>query len=181
MPEYRRHRAAGGTYFFTVVTFGRRPWLCDEASRAALRRAIDHVRRRHPFRVDAWVLLPDHLHCLWTLPEGDSDYSTRWRLIKGFVARSLGGGGETGELGPSRARKGEMGRWQRRFWEHTIRDERDFEAHSDYIHFNPVKHGLCGSPGDWPWSTIHRWTRAGVYPAGWGDTEPPLPEGVGQE
>ncbi|MHB8765823.1 MAG: REP-associated tyrosine transposase [Deferrisomatales bacterium] len=169
MPEYRRNYAAGGTYFFTVVAFNRRPWLCEEASRKALRRAIDHVRLRYPFQVDAWVLLPDHLHCLWTLPPGDSDYSTRWRLIKGFVARAIGASADEKDLGTSRAHKGERTLWQRRFWEHTIRDQRDFETHSDYIHNKPGKHRLCGSPRDWPWSTIHRWMATGAYPDGWGE------------
>ncbi|MEW6489611.1 MAG: transposase, partial [Thermodesulfobacteriota bacterium] len=128
-----------------------------------------------------WVLLPDHLHCLWTLPPGDSDFSTRWRLVKGFVSRALAPVTKAAAT-PSRLRTGEKSLWQRRFWEHTIRDDRDFAAHCEYIHYNPVKHGLCRSPADWPWSTLGRYVADGSYPAGWDEErEPSLPEEVGRE
>jgi len=151
MPSYRRNRVPGGTYFFTLVARDRRPWLCEARSREALRIAIEEVRRDRPFRIDAWVLLPDHLHCLWTLPPGDADYSTRWRQIKTKVTLRL----VAREL------------WQDRFWEHTVQDDRDLEAHAAYIHYNPVKHGLCKSPREWPYSTFARFVRAGLYPGDW--------------
>jgi putative transposase len=155
MPSYRRNRLPGGSYFFTLVTHARRRWLCEPEARAAFRAAIEEVRRARPFRIDAWVLLPDHLHCLWTLPPGDADYSTRWRLVKTKVSIRL--------ARPSL--------WQDRFWEHTLRDARDLEAHAAYIHYNPVKHGLCARPADWPYSTLGRFVAAGLYPPDWA-TEP---------
>lgn len=210
MPNYRRARSAGGTFFFTVVTHGRRRWLCSDAARAALRAAIGDVRGRYPFSVDAWVLLPDHLHCLWTLPDGDPDYGTRWRLIKTGVTRRVSGDGASpagthptggaglggasalrthaagvvdafGPMTASRERRNEQGLWQRRFWEHTIRDERDFAAHCDYLHYNPVKHGLAVAPKDWPWSTLHRFVAQGLYPKDWGAEPVALDVGVGRE
>ena len=166
MPDYRRNRVPGGTYFFTLVTARRQPVLCHREVRAALRGAIERVRADRPFCIEAWVLLPDHLHCIWTLPDGDSDYSGRWRLIKLCMCRALA----------------QPRFWQRRFWEHTVRDGADLKAHLDYIHYNPVRHGLCASPGAWPYSTFHRFVRAGMYPAGWGaDVPVRIPDGVGKE
>lgn len=182
MPHYRRNWIAGGTFFFTLVTFERRPWLCDEWARAALRTAIASVRRRHPFEIDAWVLLPDHLHCIWTLPSLDRDYATRWRLIKMLVAKSCGQRLSGHRLPSSYRLRRERGLWQRRYWEHTLRDERDFGAHADYIHYNPVKHGLCESPGEWPYSTFRRWVLAGRYPPDWASAVAPCPGGdIGRE
>jgi len=123
------------------------------------------VQQRYPFTIEAAVVLPDHLHCLWTLPAGDDDFSTRWRQIKAGFSRALPRG-EPRSL--SRQRQGERGVWQRRFWEHRVRDERDFEQHADYIHFNPVKHGLVERPVDWPYSSLHRWVRSGALPRDWG-------------
>jgi putative transposase len=129
-----------------------------------LRRAFRETRKHHPFTADAVVVLPDHLHAIWTLPEGDKDFATRWRLIKSTFSRSL----PTGEpISASRAAKGERGIWQRRYWEHTIRDESDFARHVDYIHINPVKHGLVTRISDWPYSSFHRMVKSGVYPADW--------------
>ncbi len=155
MPNYRRTRITGGTYFFTLVTHGRRPVLVDENVRTALRFAIKAVREEHPFLVEAWALLPDHLHCIWRLPEGDADYSMRWAKIKRLVRHGVGvpAGGEF---------------WQPRYWEHCIRDEDDFARHCDYIHWNPVKHGLVRCAVDWPYSTFHRFVAAGVYSRDWG-------------
>lgn len=164
MSNFRRNRIAGGCFFFTVVTHERSPWLCGAAARTALRQAITEVRLDRPFQIDAWVLLPDHLHCIWSLPEGDADYSTRWRLLKAKVSLRLGS----------------TSLWQPRFWEHTIRDEGDFEAHLAYIHYNPVKHGLCARPGDWPHSTLARYVGRGLYPADWA-SDPTLPVSVGRE
>lgn len=182
MPNYTRNFIPGGTFFFTVVTHDRRPWLCSDAARTSLRQAIDKVRRNLPFSIEAWVLLPDHLHCVWTLPSGDTDYSSRWRLIKGDVSKSCADELADGPLSPSRLKRRERGLWQRRFWEHTIKDEADFAAHCDYIHYNPVKHGHCASPREWPFSTFHGFVKSGVYGVDWGDgVMAHLPEDIGGE
>ena len=141
MPEYRRHRVPGATYFFTANLLDRRSYLLVHEI-TALRAAIRDVNTRAAFHIDAWVVLPDHMHCIWTLPPGDADYSGRWRALKKRFTKAIPPG-ET-RL-PTQLRRGERGIWQRRFWEHTIRDERDYAAHMDYIHFNPVKHGLVES------------------------------------
>ncbi len=170
MTDYRRWRVSGGTYFFTVVTEQRRPWLCDESARACLRDAIRVIRRRRPFRIDAIVLLPDHLHTVWTLPTGDSDYSTRWKLIKKrFTLNYLTDGGTEAAANASRRSKGERSVWQRRFFEHAVRDEADRKRCIDYTHVNPLKHGLVERVRDWPWSSFHRYVRLGEYPADWGN------------
>jgi putative transposase len=134
---YRRNFIPGGLFFFTVNLADRRSRLLSERV-DILRQAFRYVRVRHPFTLDAIVILPDHLHAIWTLPPGDADYAMRWRLIKGFFSRRIEAGEE---ISASRKRKAERGIWQRRYWEHTIRDEHDFERHCDYIHFNSVKHG----------------------------------------
>lgn len=135
-----------------------------------LREAVRRVRMRAPFRIDAWVVLPDPMHCLWTLPEDDADFPGRWRAIKIVFSKSLPKGEPRSLV---MTRRGERGIWQRRYWEHTIRDERDFAAHVDYTHFNPVKHRLVGHPADWPHSSFHRCLASGLYPAGWvGSAEP---------
>lgn len=123
------------------------------------------VRRRHPFRIHAWVVLPDHLHCVIEMPDGDVDFPVRWRLIKmGF----LKGMSATERRSAVRRRRGERGIWQRRYWEHLIRDDDDFQAHMDYVHFNPANHGLVTRVVDWPYSTFHRLVEQGVYPVDWG-------------
>jgi putative transposase len=129
-----------------------------------LRTAFRETRRRHPFTIDAMVVLPDHLHAIWPLPEGDADFATRWRLIKSAFSRGFGAGER---ISKSRASKGERGIWQRRYWEHTIRDDNDFARHVDYIHFNPVKHRLVARVRDWPYSSFHRLVKLGVYPYDW--------------
>lgn len=165
MANYRRSLVAGGTYFFTVNLEDRRlSLLTDHID--LLRAASRSVRARHPFTVNAAVVLPDHLHAIWTLPEGDADFAARWRLIKSGFSHALPGGEP---ISNSRASKGERGIWQRRYWEHTIRDQEDFNRHLDYIHFNPVKHGHATRPQDWPYSSFHRWVRLGAYPADWMD------------
>ena len=164
MTNYRRSKFCGGCYFFTVVTHQRGSFLVDDLSRACLRSAWRSVRRDRPFELVALCLLPDHLHCLWRLPDGDSDFSQRWLLIKkGFTRRYLKAGGCESAQSPSRRTKRERGIWQRRFWEHQIRDEEDLHKHVDYIHYNPVKHGLVKAVEDWPWSTYHRFVREGFY------------------
>ena len=121
---------------------------------------VRDVRRRRPFRIDGWVVLPDHLHCIWTLPAGDVDFTTRWRLIKAGFAKHL-------PKTEHRSRRGERGIWQRRFWEHAIRDERDYASHMDYLHFNPVKHGHVRRVADWPYSSFARCVERGIYPCDW--------------
>lgn len=155
MSNYRRARVPGGSYFFTLVTHNRHPMLTDENTRTALRAAVQAVRDEHPFIVEAWVLFPDHLHCLWRLPEGDAGYSLRWAKIKRLTRH---------HLGMSAGKK----LWQPRYWEHCIRDENDFARHADYIHWNPVKHGLVRCAADWPYSTFHRFVADGLYPENWG-------------
>lgn len=179
MSNYRRARE-GNTYFFTLVTFQRQPILCLDESRQLLREAIAMVRETHPFVVDAWVLLPDHMHCIWRLPEGDTGYSTRWGLIKSAFTKGAKGWLPTPSANASRRKHREGTVWQRRFWEHMIRDERDFAAHYDYIHFNPVKHGYAPAPRDWPFSTFHRAVSEGRYSLDWG-ADPALKNAVHPE
>jgi putative transposase len=162
MPRYRRART-GPTYFFTLVSFHRHPILCLPPIRSGLRLAIQNARITRPFEINAWVLMPDHLHCIWTLPDGDTDYSTRWALIKNSVSRFAGASAPTGSVASaSRIKHRDAAIWQRRFYEHQIRDERDFERHVDYVHFNPVRHGHAGSAAGWPFSTFHRYVRGTV-------------------
>jgi putative transposase len=168
MSRYRRADVPGGSYFFTVVTERRQPILTASALRTALRESVETVRVTRPFRIVGWVLLPDHLHAIWTLPEGDADYATRWRLIKAGVTRRCGAlFGDARYLTARRAAKGCGTLWQHRYWEHLLRDERDFRQHLDYLHHNPVKHGLVTAVKDWPWSSFHRWVGQGRYPEDW--------------
>lgn len=164
MRTFIRNRVPGGVYFFTV----------NLAYRAKNRLLIEHIDdfrkayrltcRERPFETIAAVVLPEHLHVIWQLPEGDEDYSTRWRLLKGRFSHAIAPHEPRHQ---SRLRKGERGIWQRRYWEHTIRDEADLHAHIDYIHYNPVKHGWCNAPTEWPFSTLHRHTAQGRLPADW--------------
>jgi putative transposase len=163
MTNYRRNLVLGGSFFFTVNLADRRLRLLTDHIHA-LRSAFRYAKLRHPFSVDAIVVLPDHLHAIWTLPQGEADFPLRWRLIKATFSRGLR---RMGPISPSRARKGERGIWQRRYWEHTLRDEADLARHIDYIHFNPVKHGHVGRVQDWPYSSFHRMVRLGLYPEGW--------------
>lgn len=161
--NYRRNFVPGGSFFFTVNLADRHSRLLTEEI-GLLRRALRYARARHPFALDAIVVLPDHLHAIWTLPQGDADYSTRWQLIKTAFSRAI----EPGERqSPSRSAKGERGIWQRRYWEHTLRDEIDFERHCDYIHFNPVKHRYVSKANEWPHSSFHRFVKLGIYPVDW--------------
>ncbi|MFO1154749.1 MAG: transposase [Rhodospirillales bacterium] len=156
MVNYRRARVPGATYFFTVTLRDRhKDWLTVHVD--LLRSVIRDVRRQRPFIIDAAVVLPDHLHTLWTLPDGDADFSGRWRAIKARFSRELVHRG----LPLARDRRGEYDLWQRRFWEHLVRDDEDFARHVDYIHHNPVKHGLVADPIDWRWSSIHAFVRRG--------------------
>jgi putative transposase len=182
MRRYTRVKVPGATYFFTLVTEQRRTLLGEPRVVALLLDAVEKVRARHPFCVDAYVILPDHLHALWTLPESDSNFSTRWRLIKEAFTRAYMKSRGAPPRSDSRRVKGEQGIWQRRFWEHAIRNEADFMAHLDYIHFNPVRHGLVAAARDWPHSSFRHWVMCGGYDESWGSQEPPLlPQHVGHE
>jgi putative transposase len=162
MVQYRRNFLSGGTFFFTVT-------LVDRSSNvlvahiAALRDAFRTACRQRPFAVEAIVVLPDHLHAVLTLPPGDADFSGRWRRIKGHFSSAL----IDAEVPLARARNGDLALWQRRFWEHTIRDEDDLQRHVDYIHFNPVKHGLVQRVRDWPHSSFHRYVQQGLLSEDW--------------
>ncbi|NOT85808.1 MAG: transposase [Methylococcaceae bacterium] len=163
MTEYRRYRVAGGTYFFTVNLAERNRKLLTEHV-DVLKAAVRTVMKAHPFEIDAMVILPDHLHAIWTLPENDDDFSLRWRQIKSEFSRVM----EKDErISKSRTQKQERGIWQRRFWEHAIRDEKDFERHADYIHYNPVKHGYVHRALNWQHSSFHRYVRLGILPSNW--------------
>jgi putative transposase len=163
MPNYIRAKFEGGYYFFTVVTYRRARLFTEELARHILRQAITKTQSSHPFEVIAICLLPDHLHCVWKLPEEDADFSTRWSSIKGIFSREYLRANQQEHVSLSRADKGEVCIWQKRFWEHQIRDERDLQRHIDYIHYNPVKHGLAKSADDWPWSTYHQFVKEGLY------------------
>jgi putative transposase len=163
MPRYSRAFIPGGTFFFTVATLERRRGLLT-ANIDLLRQSFTSVRSEKPFTIEAIVVLPDHLHCIWTLPPDDADFSSRWHAIKARFSRGITRGERLSER---RVAKGERGIWQRRFWEHAIRDERDFERHADYIHFNPVKHGYAQTPAEWEYSSFRRFVDAGYYPPDW--------------
>ena len=168
--HYRRDRTAGGTYFFTVVTERRQPLLTLPGNIERLRESFGRERKRHAFEIESIVVLPDHLHCIWVLPGGDSDYSGRWARIKRYF--SMGCAGVDAPASVSRKAKREHNVWQRRFWEHLIRDDADWRRHIDYIHYNPVKHGYAASPWEWPYSSLQRCAEQGWYPQKWGECEP---------
>ena len=164
----------GGTYFFTVNLAERdKTLLVDEID--TLRNVTNNVKRQHPFKLDAMVVLPDHLHAIWTLPENDNDFKTRWMLIKSGFSQQIP---KRERINKSREAKGERGIWQRRYWEHLIRDEHDYEKHVDYIHYNPVKHGQVIRAVDWPYSTIHVYLSRGLLSEGWGYAEGGFDEGM---
>ena len=165
--RYRRALVEGATYFFTVNLANRSSrLLVDRVD--DLRETVRGVRRAHPFEIIAWVVLPDHLHAVWQLPEGDAGYSMRWGLIKGGFSRRIPEGERVGE---SRKRKGERGLWQRRFWEHLVRDQADLQRHVDYIHYNPVRHGYVRRAIDWQFSSFHRYLRLGWITEEWGGSD----------
>ena len=173
--RYRRAKTAGGTYFFTVNLADRSSSLLVEHV-TELRQVVRTVKQRHPFDILAWVDLPEHMHAVWTLPPDDDDFSTRWMLIKTGFSRSI----QRGEsIAASRLRKGERGIWQRRFWEHQIRDENDLARHIDYVHINPVKHGHAAKASDWSYSSIHRYIRNGLLASDWA-ADANLPDKAGE-
>ncbi len=162
--RYRRTDTKGGSYFFTVNLAERRNrLLVDEIDK--LRNTMNRVKHQHPYKLDAMVVLPDHLHAIWTLPVDDNDYARRWMLIKAGFSRQIP---QRERINDSRKAKGERGIWQRRYWEHLIRDERDYERHVDYIHYNPVKHGYVERAVDWPYSSIHQYIKRGDISKNWG-------------
>lgn len=168
MPNYRRDYS-GCTWFFTVVTKQRRQLFLDEHARTCLREAVRICRTQYPFHIDAWVVLPDHLHCVWTLPEGDRDYSRRWSIIKRRFTQLF-----------REQCTHEQAFWQARFWAHRIDGDADYRHHVDYVHINPVKHGLVNCVYAWPWSTFHRFVKAGDYPDDWGGNID-MPNDIGNE
>ena len=173
MPNYRRWYVPGGTYFFTVVTHERRPLFAEDGNRKRLGEAMQKIQSKRPFTDFAWVWLPDHIHCIWTLPAGDCDYSQRIGQIKETFTRSfLRAGGQEGAITANRVAHRERAVWQHRFWEHTVRDEDDLIRCVEYIHWNPVKHGYVKRPIDWPWSSFRRFVESGEYPRAWGDVDP---------
>jgi putative transposase len=162
--QYRRTYQRGGCYFFTQVTKNRKPIFGNAENIALLRKAFIHVKQKYPFEIDAAVILPDHLHCIWRMPEDDHDFSRRWRLIKTWCTKHYSGSSV----------------WQQRFWEHMIRYETDYRHHLDYIHFNPVKHGYVKTAEDWPYSSFSKFLTHGYYSQGWG-SRLDLPDGIGNE
>lgn len=164
MPDYRRAFIPGGTYFFTVNLLQRHNSNLLITEIQLLRDTVRKVRQRYPFQINAWVVLPEHLHCIWTLPPGDSNYSLRWRLIKSGFSRGLPIIERRSKV---RIAAGERGIWQRHYWEHVIRDDLDYRHHVDYIHVNPLKHGHVTKIIDWPYSTFHQYVAQGIYPADW--------------
>jgi len=168
MPSYRRAYVPGGSFFFTLVTNEREHLFASERGRHLLGSILRQCVQKWPFTVNAIVLLPEHLHAIWTLPPGDSAYPRRWGWIKKeFTKEWLRVGGAETQISKARQEEGRRGVWQPRYWEHTLEDEDDFERHFDYIHYNPVKHGYVKCPRDWPWSSFHRWVEADVYPRNW--------------
>jgi len=180
--QYRRAWIAGGSFFFTVVTAERRPVFASRAAVDLLRMAFRAVRSRHSFEMDAVVVLPDHLHCIWSLPEGDADFAMRWRLIKTWFTKryDLVSGNATNRHVSEKSQQKRLPVWQNRYWEHALRNEADMMRHVDYIHFNPVKHGLAATVREWPYSSFHRYAEAGLYPPDWGRGVAE-PAGVGHE
>lgn len=182
MPNYRRAYVPGGTYFFTVVTADRKHLFGNAGAASLLGDVIWQCMSRHPFEMIAIVLLPDHLHALWSLPPGDNKFSMRWAWIKREFTREWLAA-ECAEHADSATKHGQRRRsvWQRQFWEHSIRDESDLEAHFNYIHYNPVKHGYVERPRDWPWSSFHNWVKRGHYPIDWAsEADQDLPGNAGE-
>lgn len=162
--DYRRVWYPGGTYFFTVNCLQRKNNHILTEHIGLLRNAVAKVKRTYPFIIHGWVVLPDHMHCIIELPADDADYETRWMLIKMLFSRAIPANERRSD---TRIKRRERGIWQRRYWEHLIRDEADYGAHMDYIHINPLKHGLVKCVKDWPYSTFHRLVERGVYAEDW--------------
>ena len=177
MPNYHRIHAPGGTYFFTEVTNERLSIFSTESTIITLLNTIEKSQNEYPFEQLAYCILPDHIHCIWKLPAGDDDYSRRWQLIKARFSREfLLRSDLEGKISESRKRKRERGIWQRRFWKHTIRDDNDLAMHINYIHFNPIKHGMVEKLSDWHWSSYNDFLNTGYYDSSSGEIEP---KGIG--
>ena len=162
--NYRRAWHMGGTYFFTVNLLQRKNNRLLVEHVDVLRRVVKTVKASHPFTIHAWVVLPEHLHCVIELPKGDADFKTRWMLIKMLFSKAIP---KTEYVSKIRQQRRERGIWQRRYWEHLIKNDADYAAHMNYVHINPVKHGLVTQVMDWPYSTFHRLVKMGVYPCDW--------------
>lgn len=175
MVNYRRVRNPGGIYFFTVTLQDRQSCILTE-NITPLSESFKYVKQRKPFNIDATVVLPEHIHCIWTLPRDDSDYSIRWRLIKTVFTQSLLKNGSKFHL----TSKNEYQIWQRRYWEHTIQNDDDFRHHVEYIHFNPVKHDLVKCVADWRYSSFHQYVRKGFYPNDWGKKSEDFKDNYGE-
>ncbi len=166
--NYRRNFQPGGTFFFSLVTLNRHWLFAQEAACNLFQGIVREIKAERPFRMDAWVILYDHLHMIWTLPPGDADFSGRWSKIKSqFTRRWLDQGGAEQPVSIGKQRDGRRGVWQPKFLEHTIRDEQDYIAHVEYIHYNPVKHGYVEYPRQWARSSFHEYVRRGIYPPHW--------------
>ncbi|NOR81782.1 MAG: transposase [Methyloprofundus sp.] len=177
MPNYRRYHIPGACYFFTINLQDRNQSLLVNQI-DLLRESVKIVKQKHPFHIDAWVVLPDHMHCIWTLPPDDSDFSKRWKAIKTHFSKQIP---VTEWRSKVRIKRSERGIWQRRFWEHAIRDDNDYAAHINYIHFNPVKHGWVDQVVDWPYSTFHRFVENGLVTSDWaGGAEIDMDIGIGE-
>jgi putative transposase len=169
MAKYRRWRIGGGTYFFTLVLQARRPLFANPIACRILGEKFRECQKDRPFEINAIVLLPEHLHTIWTLPPGDDNYPQRWAWIKKeFTKQWLAAGGSELTISEARKRRGDRGIWQPRYWEHSIADEHDFDRHFDYVHYNAVKHGHVTCPRDWLHSSFHRWVNLGLYDRDWG-------------
>ncbi|AEB10305.1 REP-associated tyrosine transposase [Desulfobacca acetoxidans] len=168
MPNYRRFYS-GTLWFFTVVTYKRRPILITDNTIHLLRIAMHECQNQYPFSIEALVVLPDHLHCIWRLDHSDTNYSRQWSIIKRRFTQGFRDG-----------KKRNPPFWQSRFWAHVINDEQDFENHMNYIHYNPVKHGYVETPRDWQWTSLHRLIEEGLYPPNWGESIH-IPDHVGRE
>ena len=177
--NYRRVYIEGGSYFFTVVTEKRRKLFADENNIKLLRTAFKTVMKRRPFIIDAAVILPDHLHFIWTLPKNDSDYSTRWQLIKTAFTKQFPN--KFIVQNTNRKKKKQQDIWQQRGWEHYLRDEQDFQNHINYIHYNPVKHNYVIRPSDWQYSSIHRYIRQNILDKHWGVNGMGFDDNIGYE
>ncbi|AWB68975.1 transposase [Saccharobesus litoralis] len=164
MPNYRRLYKQGGIYFFTINLLERGDNDLLVRNIDLLRESVKSVKARYPFNIHAWVVLPDHLHCVIELPAGDDNFSLRWRQIKSYFSRNLPA---NERLSATRQKRYERGIWQRRFWEHLIRDERDYWHRINYVHYNPMKHGLVKRVADWPYSTFHLFVKKKIYDIHW--------------
>ena len=167
--KYRRVFNSGASYFFTVVTAQHQPIFNNEKAVHLLGDSIRHVMKSHPFTQDAFVIMPDHIHCIWSMPEGDADYPKRWRLIKSRFSKKCHLLGIENKC------------WQSRYWEHCLRDDKDYQQHLEYIHYNPVRHGLATSPLEWQHSSFPQYVSLGLYQHNWGSGQLKMPDSVGNE